>query len=45
MEAQNPSDTGIEPIADRPRMFGGRPKPVPLQWKWAVERLLAAENC
>ena len=33
-----------EPEASRPRMFGGHPEPVPLAWKWAAARLLAARN-
>jgi hypothetical protein len=33
-----------EPVASRPRMFGGEPEPVLLPWAWAVERLTAARH-
>lgn len=33
-----------EPRAEAPRMFGSRPDSVPLPWKWASDRLVAARN-
>ena len=33
-----------QPVADRPRMFGGHPEPALLPWRWATERLLAARH-
>jgi hypothetical protein len=33
-----------EPIADRPRMFGGHLEPTRLPWTWAERRLVEARN-
>jgi hypothetical protein len=34
----------MDPVASRPRMFGGHPEPVPLPWAWAEARLRAAPH-
>jgi nitroimidazol reductase NimA-like FMN-containing flavoprotein (pyridoxamine 5'-phosphate oxidase superfamily) len=33
-----------EPVADRPRMFGGVLEPVPLPWSWAEAHLVDARH-
>jgi hypothetical protein len=36
--------SGPEPVASRPRMFGGVAEPVLLPWSWALDRLSNARN-
>ena len=42
--AAETENTSGEPIADRPRMYGGHLEPARLPWKWAVARLTEARN-
>ncbi|HEY7355937.1 MAG TPA: pyridoxamine 5'-phosphate oxidase family protein [Ktedonobacterales bacterium] len=39
-----PPAESSEPVASRPRMYGGHLEPTRLPWKWAVAQLVAARN-